>query len=387
MAKRLCRIFTLATTGILGLLNTIPVQSGTAAIEIEKPRQAQSVPFTQTAARTKISLNKKIPNQFKTQGELQDSAFVTLCSLILDDKLVHGNGAGISTHDPGIVDRLLNINTPGWLTDHIRIDFDTISKINCLTLGDAITPESISIQPLVVKKDFPFFDSHLITPLHHSITGNAAIPYEISDFDGSNLFKIKSGLNGFQETNQGSAAKGAGSPFAYSHKIDNMVINSGLSWMNDIADSRGISNSYQKTRFDDTSDKLSGVNINLGARYRALSLTGGYIRALDRSLPAQLALNGNETEPRTWTSELAYTTELLRKETILAVEYQKSSDSLKPFLPEQRYITKAAMTIFDGTIFSLEYYLDKDFSVKNGDTNGDGYGVTTKLGFEFQVDR
>ena len=60
---------------------------------------------------------------------------------------------------------------------------------------------------------------------------------------------------------------------------------------------------------------------------------------------------------------------------------------MKLYLPEQRYVTKASMVIFDGTIFSLEYYRDRDYSVKNGGVNGDGYGIATKIGFEFQADR
>ena len=31
----------------------------------------------------------------------------------------------------------------------------------------------------------------------------------------------------------------------------------------------------------------------------------------------------------------------------------------------------------------LEYYLDEDYGVEEGGTNGDGYGFTTRLAYEF----
>ena len=155
-----------------------------------------------------------------------------------------------------------------------------------------------------------------------------------------------------------------------------------------MTDSRSLSQNFRNIPLENTSDKTSGVNFNLGASYRAFSLTGGYIRAVDRYAPHSTSV-GSETGTGAgaWSSELAYNTELLSKDTVLAVGYLKSPESLKLYFPEQRYITKASMALSAGTTLSLEYYLDKDYSWENGSVNGEGYGVTTKLGFEFQLDR
>ena len=116
----------------------------------------------------------------------------------------------------------------------------------------------------------------------------------------------------------------------------------------------------------------------------SFTLTGGYIRAVEPRLgPADLDLAGNEAEPTAWNSELAYSTELLRKETTLAVGYQKSSESLQLYLPEERYRTKASMEMFDSATLTLEYYLDKEYSTKDGGVEDEGYGITTKIGFLF----
>jgi hypothetical protein len=41
------------------------------------------------------------------------------------------------------------------------------------------------------------------------------------------------------------------------------------------------------------------------------------------------------------------------------------------------------MVLFDSTVFTLEYYLDKEYSTRNGITEDEGYGITTKIGFQF----
>ena len=83
-----------------------------------------------------------------------------------------------------------------------------------------------------------------------------------------------------------------------------------------------------------------------------------------------------------WNSELAYSTELLRRETTLAVGYQRSSDALQYYhLPEERYSTKASMNLSNSTTFSLEYYQDKEDAAKNGEESG--YGITTRIGYDF----
>jgi hypothetical protein len=158
-------------------------------------------------------------------------------------------------------------------------------------------------------------------------------------------------------------------------------VNAGFTWINDIGDTKGLAKAQKEPDDESSSDKKSGVNLHLGASYKAFTITGGYIRALDNRTSAELALEGKESDPIAWNSEIAYSTELLHRETTLAVGYQKSSDALQYYLPEERYRTKASMALSDSTTFSLEYYQDRDFAALNGE-NG-GYGITTKIGFGF----
>jgi hypothetical protein len=170
-------------------------------------------------------------------------------------------------------------------------------------------------------------------------------------------------------------------PFAYSFTMDKTTsVVTGLGWIPDLDDTRGTPISLADPGGDST-DKLSGVNLILEASYKAFTLTGGYVRALDSRSPGELALEGNEGDPIAWNSEITYSTELLRKESNLAVGYQRSSDALQYYLPEERYRTRASMALSDSTTFSLEYYLDKDSATRNGDE--DGYGITTRIGVDF----
>lgn len=379
MVKRLYRTVALAVVaGTLSLLNALPAQSGTVTAVIENNSFAQPAVTKQTYGRTEKHKRQHL------------SEFVALSCLILNDSFVPDIFTGISSFDPMVVDRTFSANTAGWAAGTIRSRHDGRPAKNFFVSVPPLAPGTINIQPLAVGKACPAFGNFVTTSVPHLIIlsfDDMFVPSEIPNFADNSVFKTVAEPKEIRKDTPGNTVKSSRSPFSYSYKKDNMSLNTGISWINDLADSRGLSQTFQKAGFDSTTDKVSGVNLNLGASYRAFSLTGGYIRALERYAPAQQSFTGNETEPGAWSSEFAYATELLSKETVLAVGYQKSSESLKLYLPEQRYVTKASMAIFDGTTLSLEYYRDKDYSVENGGVNGDSYGFITKIGVEFQVDR
>ena len=371
MTKKLYRTIAFAVAEILCLFNALPAESGMAIIE-RKQSTPSSADVKQVPAKKKSSFTKRSEKQ--KQKVHKTSEFVATSCLILGDMLIVSNDTqiGTSAFDPVIVNRIFDTNTavcppgPGSVDPYFNGHISSI-------------PSQLEKQSAVARKISPAFEN-FVSPIPPQSTvvliDNIYAIDEVPGFERSNAFTTS--------YNSKNTAKGSTSPFNYSYKKDKVSLNTGISWINDITDSNGLSQNYRKAGFDSTYDKVPGVNLNLGASYQALSLTGGYIRALDRNAPSQSSFSGKETEPGAWNSELAYTTELLRKETILTVVYQKTTEPLKLYLPEQRYITKASMAIFDGTTLSLEYYYDKDYSVENRVTSGDGYGVTTRIGFEFK---
>ncbi|NLX18859.1 MAG: hypothetical protein GXY53_06210 [Desulfobulbus sp.] len=169
--------------------------------------------------------------------------------------------------------------------------------------------------------------------------------------------------------------------FAYQYPMNKTAsFNAGLAWVHNLG---------HMTRMPDVLEEddgnvlgsAPGVNVSLGARYRTVSLTGGYIRALDTRHLNEFTRIGTEHEPVAWNSELAYQTDFLQHETTLSVGYLRSSDSLYSVLPERRYSTRASVTLFDSTVLSLEYYQDSNLSMENQAENS--HGFTTRLGFDF----
>ena len=389
MVKRPYRILTLAGGGVICLLITIlPAQSGMAPIESEKNLQMPPAVTQQAAAKNKTSRHKKAVGSSEKREKPQASEFVALSSLILDAAPVPHNLTNIGSRafDPALIDRILGTKTTGGGTDRTRSDHEGVHK-NYRSIATNLTQGKIGIQPMVVRGGtpplrnfvFPFSPELMVlTP-----DGIDTLSEEVHDFGNTNAFRADAGSREQQGPVSDNPGKGSKAPFSYSYKTDQVSLNTGVSWINDITDSRSPSRTLQKVGYDSTADKVPGVNLNLGASYGALSLTGGYLHAIDRYAPTQPSYLGNEIESGVWSSEFAYTTELLRKETTLAVGYQNSSESLKLYLPKQRYVTKASMALFDGTTLSVEYYLDRDSYMDNG-VNGNGYGVATKVGFEFQ---
>jgi hypothetical protein len=132
-------------------------------------------------------------------------------------------------------------------------------------------------------------------------------------------------------------------PFAYRYSVDRKTsFIAGVGWITDIADTTGMSPAFAQAGYGEPDDTMGAVNITL-----------------------------------------AYKTSLFSCPATLAVGYQKSSEALSHFLPEERYTTKASILLDESTRLSLEYYQDREYSSDNGPDENDAYGITTKIGFQF----
>lgn len=173
-------------------------------------------------------------------------------------------------------------------------------------------------------------------------------------------------------------------PLGYQYAMaPSTSVNANVSWIHDLGDATGLMPALDEPQNDGTyASRHSGVNLSLGAKYKAVSLTGGYIRALNLPTATELAMIGREGDPMAWNTEFAYATELLNRETTLALGYMRSSESLQSYLPEERYRTKASMALSRSTTFSLEYYLDREAPYRTS-SDSDGYGITTSIGVHF----
>jgi len=326
----------------------------------------------------KADVLKKDSRPFPKKAKQKPSAFVLLGQLILNDLFVFNDfkDFGANAFDPAITERILSTRETKWAFGHI----DTNRHLDKGILAGNPSKNAIEIKPLDLEfgRFNPFFGD-FFKPL---IRGRYTLSSEdMAPFSGMAGFEMQP-LFTAEETGTDFTADTSRTPFAYSYAVDKKTsVNAGVGWIPYLGDTKGFSKALEDPEAEGSPDKLSGVNLSLGASYKAFTLTGGYVRALDNRTSTELALEGKENDLIAWNSEIAYSTELLRRETTLAVGYQKSSDALQYYLPEERYRTRASMAFSESTTFSLEYYQDKEYAAKNGEESG--YGITTRIGFDF----
>ena len=189
------------------------------------------------------------------------------------------------------------------------------------------------------------------------------------------------GYNGMKETGSSDVIKGFGVEAGYEFENDSMNLKTGLTWVNNIADSGGISDYLEESGMDSIKDQINGIGLHAMAGFGPVSFIGEYIQALDEF--AEIAYMDHGAEPKAWNTELAYSTELFGKESVFAISYQGSSEAVELGLPETRYLAAASMVLFQGTALTLEYSHDKDYGVAEGGTDEAANIFSTQLVYEF----
>ncbi|MDR2550976.1 MAG: hypothetical protein LBD10_12335 [Desulfobulbus sp.] len=356
-----------------------------AASKVAAPRQPRlAAPPAKAALQKRPAPPRSGPNQ-----KVRQTPFVRLCRMIVDNRYLFRSFAdlGLMAFDPNITDRILLTPETRWAFG--RLAFSLPRGASTSAPRSAANRE-IAIQPLDVDAGpfTPFFGNPF-----RPLPGIWLIPRNLSlsaidmepDFEADSFQPSRSKAHAANGSGLHASGNGTDSaPLAYRYAMDKKTsVNAKVEWIQNLGDTTGMKPDVEEPRDDGSStNKLPGVNLNLGASYKSFTLTGGYIRALDNRTSADLAAAGEESNPVAWSSELAYSTELMHRETTLAFGYLRASDGLHAYLPEERYRTRASMAISDSAILSLEYYLDReDVPNNNGDT--DGYGITTKIGFGF----
>lgn len=246
-----------------------------------------------------------------------------------------------------------------------------------------ISTQKINIRPLLIVSEpwSPLFTHPLTARAHHRFAGTElSSPRLTTDFSSQGRQPAIAWSQDVVDSIVYTAEENRAS-FAYQYPVDKTAsLNAGVAWIHNLSHITNMPDVFD----EDDGNALGtapGVNLSLGARYKAVSLTGGFIRALDTDHLKEFARIGREDEPVAWNSELAYQTEFLQQETTLAVGYLRSSDSLFSVLPEKRYSTRASMMLFDAAVLHLEYYQDSTLIMGNEEENS--HGFTTSIGFGF----
>ena len=434
MTKKLKCSLALAAAGSLCLLQTLPAFAATAKSEIDQLKQqvqqlmqqnqqlnkrlgemeknieaqpaAGQPASAEEQARHKSMIEEEVARQVKEQGNGPNiNQYVSLSGSIEGDYKLGKDFSGDHSSEFVLdtVDLIFDIKVTDWATGTIVVEYDGTEGNEDLYIDEAHVT-------LGKTEGFPFFltGGKIYAPFGNFATNMIQDPLTqtLGEINGAGVI-VSVEKNGFTASlfsyngmNEGGdpadadndSINGFGASLAYSYEQEDRGFNAGIAWVNNIADSSTITD-YLESNADGTkpevyslNDQVPGLALNLGGKYKAFSLITEYVTALDSFAATEVAYGAPDAvgaEPSAWNSELAYTTSILDKETVFAVGFQKSWESVALELPEHRYIASAAVVIFDGTTLTFEYYHDEDYSLSDGGTGNSGNGFTTRLAYEF----
>lgn len=343
-----------------------------------------------------IKTGQTVPKEMLAQKEPEGNALkinkhVTLSGLI-EGEAVFGddyNEENFSEFNVTSVELGLDALMDDWTTGHILAKFEGGEEDNHLFIDEAIIQLGNSEKfPVLMTAGLfymPFgnFTTNMVQdPLTLEIgeinAPGVVVGFETTDFSGA-LY----GYKGLNETGGSDSIKGFGAMLGYLYENETLSVDTGISWVNNIADSGGISDALDDAGLDSINDRIPGFSAYFIASTGSFSLIGEYVQTLDPFAAYELPFNGQGAQPRAWNMELAYNTQMLEKETVFALGYQGSREGRGLGLPYIRYIGSASMALFKETALTLEYYHDQDYSIDNGGTDEDANVFTAQLAYEF----
>ena len=365
-----------------------------------------SSPVPERLLRTKEqqAVRKEMRKQMEEEGlEQKINKYVTLFGLIEVEAGYGDDFEGNSFSEFNVATGQLGFDAQmsEWTVGHILAKYEGGEDSHDLFIDEAnIWLGNYEKFPLLMtagKFYMPFgsFETNMIQdPLTLEIG-------EINDYGAAVGFKVNGfysavyGYNGMQESAGSDTINGSGVKAGYDFENDDMLFNAGVSWVNNIADSGGISDAFDEAGLETIKDHVNGFGVYLIAGYGPISFIGEYVRAPDAFYGGalnpetgeveggEILFNDHGAKLEAWNTELAYSTELFGKETVFAIGYQGTSEAVGLGLHQARYNGSASMVLLPGTNLTIEYYHDQDYDTDDGGTDGSADVFTTQLGYGF----
>ncbi len=394
---------TLVTTALLGALGGQPILAGTmpssmAAMSqqmqdlIDQNQQLtqrvgeledKMAPATANPADTPQIVENKEPT---AAGRISD--FVTLTGLVETELAAGKDFAGdhSSSLELATVELGLEARATDWAAAHILIkyeDDDLFMDEASVVLGNS---EELPLLLTVGRFYMPFgnFASNMIQDPFTLEIGEINDDGVALTFEAGSFTAAVYGYQGLDETGAGASIKGLGAMTGYGFAQDDFYINGGLSWINNMADSDGvIAAAFAEAGLESVEQFIGGLGAHLNIGYGPFFLIGEYITALDRFSTDEILFVDQGAEPSAWDTELAYTTELLHRETVFALGLQQTDEAQALGLPEFRYSGAVGMKILPDTTLSLEYAYDRDYDIADGGSGDNATVFVAQLAYEF----
>ncbi len=376
--------------------------------DMEKSVQTQPAAPDQKIAeeekvRHKSMIEEEVAHQVKEKGGPNINEFVSLSGSIEGDYKLGKDFQGDHSSEFVLdtVELIFDLKVTDWATGKIVVDYDGddedrfyLDEAN-ITLGKTETVPFFLTGGKIYAPFGDFSTNMIQDPLTQTL-GEINPKGVIAGFEKAGFTATVFSYNGMDENSDpaddnNDTINGFGASLAYSYEEEDRGFKVGGAWVNNIADSATITDYLEDGGVSSISDQVPGLALFLGGNYKGFSLQTEYVTALDSFDVSEIAYGPTEppdavrfaAEPAAWNSELAYTTSIADKETVFAIGYQKSWESVALELPENRYIASAAIVIFDGTTLAFEYFHDEDYSLNDCGTDNNGHGFTTRLAYEF----
>jgi hypothetical protein len=205
------------------------------------------------------------------------------------------------------------------------------------------------------------------------------IGFEQAGFYGS-LYAFNGDVD---EAGRDNTINNFGASGGYVIERDGFGLNLGIDYLNNLADSDGITGALGDSDVSPMNDYVAGLGAHLQLTYGPCTFFSEYVAALDEFTANEIAFQDGGAKPEAWHLEVGYTRELFGKGTTFAVGYQATDEAIALELPENRYLAAVNVAVADGLFWTLEYVHDKDYSASEGGTGDDADMITTQLAFEF----
>lgn len=272
---------------------------------------------------------------------------------------------------------LLLLYEEGEEDDHLIVDEGTVTLGNVekfpvyLTAGKMYLP-------------FGFYESAMVSdPLTldlGEINDSALqIGFNSAGFYGS-VYAFNGDIN---ETGKDDEVDSWGANAGYAYEAEGFALDVGMDWLNNIGDTDGVGDYLEEISIADINDYVGGLALHAVFDIGRFRLIGEYVTALDEFEVTEIDFDGQGAEPEAMSFEVNYTTELFKRETVFALGYQGTEESLQIGLPEERYLGAVSIGIFERTTLAFEYLHDEDYEESEGGTGEDANAVTVKLAVEF----
>lgn len=284
----------------------------------------------------------------------------------------------------------LNAQISEWSMAHVLLLYEEGEEDNHLIIDEGtITLGNTEKFPVYFTAGrmylpFGFYESAMISdPLTLELGEINDSAVQIG-FNSSGFYGSVYGFNGdINETGKDDEVDSWGVNAGYVYEAEGFALDVGMDWLNNLGDADSVGDYLEESNITAIRDYVNGYAVHAVFDISPLRLIGEYVAALDEFEQTEIDFDNQGAKPEAMSFEVNYTTELFSRETVFALGYQNTEESLQLGLPEERYLGAVRIGLFDRTTLALEYLIDEDYDEGEGGTGEDANAATIQLAVEF----